>query len=152
MAFRKENIHLIPNWFRSSCSQIGVFLKLCKIHAKTYLLDSLLNNIADIKAWNFIKKRLRYRYFPVNFQYFFKKTLFTEHLQITAPCWFLRSNHSFTNWSHFVRFFLYFFSFIIDNCSCRSLLRKCLKMNIFCFLQKCFTFCINVVKTISPRQ
>ena len=49
------------------------FLKLCKIHLKTSLLESLFNNVAGLMAWNFIKKRLWHRYFPVNFLQFLKK-------------------------------------------------------------------------------
>ena len=40
--------------------------KLCSIHKKTPVLESLFNKVASLKAWNFIKKRLQQRYFPVN--------------------------------------------------------------------------------------
>ena len=30
------------------------------------MLESLFNKFADLKAYNFIKKRLRHRFFPVN--------------------------------------------------------------------------------------
>ena len=39
---------------------------------------------AGLKARNVIKKRLKHRYFPVNFTYFFPKTLFTEHFWMIA--------------------------------------------------------------------
>ena len=149
MTFRKENIHLIPNWFKSSCSQM-CFLKLRKICLETSLLESLFNNVADLKAWNFIKKRLRHRCFPVNFMQFFKK----PYLQNTSR-WLLLlilcSNQSFIHWSHYVGFFLDFFSFVIDNCNYGILLKKCLKNKIFYFLQQFFTFYIYVVKKILPR-
>ena len=45
------------------------------------------------------------------------------------------------------------FSFIIDNCNCRSLLRKCLKMTIFLLFTNIYSkININVVKTISLQQ
>ena len=37
--------------------------KLCKIHRKTPLLESLFKEVAGLKAWNFIKKRLQYTVF-----------------------------------------------------------------------------------------
>ena len=45
------------------------------------MLESLLNKAADLKAWNFIKKRLQHRSFPVKFAKFFKITFPTEHLR-----------------------------------------------------------------------
>ena len=127
MAFRKENTCLTPNLLRSSCSQIGV-LKLCKIHVKAYLLKLLFNNMAGLEAWNFIKKRLWHRYFPVNFSQFFKKPYLQNTwwlLLLILPFQpnFLSVDHSL--------FFPSLFSFIIDNCNYGSLHRKCLKMKIF---------------------
>ena len=50
-------------------------------------------------------------------------------------------------------FFFIFFSFIIDNCNYRSLLRNCVKMKIFKFFTNFHSkININVVKTISPRH
>ena len=40
--------------------------------------------VAGLKTWNSIKKRLKHRHFPVNFKYFFPKTLFTENVCMTA--------------------------------------------------------------------
>ena len=40
--------------------------------------------VAGLKARNSIKKRLKHRYFPVNFTHFFLKNLFTEHFWMTA--------------------------------------------------------------------
>ena len=111
MAFRKENIRLTPNLFRSSCSQIGV-LKLCKIHVKAYLLKLLFSNVAGLKAWNFIKKRLWHRYFRVNFPQFFKK----PYLQNTS--WWLLLlippfQPNFLSVDHSFRFFLHFFLLLL---------------------------------------
>ena len=118
MAFRKENIHLIPNWFRSSCSQMVFF----KIQVKTSLLKWLFNNVAGLKAWNFIKKRLWHRYFPVNFPQFFEK----PYLKNTSK-WLLLLIPPF---QPNCLFFPSLFSFIIDNCKYGILLRKCLKMKV----------------------
>ena len=46
-------------------------------------------------------------------------------------CWFLHSNQNFYLLITLCSFFPSLFSFIIDNCNYRSLLRKCLKMKIF---------------------
>ena len=134
-AFRKENIHLIPNWFRSSCSQISVF-KTSQNSRENTLLESLFNNVAGLKTWNFIKKRLWHSYFPVSFLQFSQKTLFTEHLWMIAPA------DSFVptkvlSVDHFLLVFSFiFFSFITGNCSYGSLLRKCLKMKLFFYFIK----------------
>ena len=111
---------------------------------ETSLLESFFNNVEDLKALNFIKKRPRHRYFPVNFLQFFKKTL-AEHLWMTALADSSVPSKVYY-WSHFVRFFLHFFLLllIIDNCNYESLLRKFIKMKIFLhfatffyFLHKC---------------
>ena len=102
MAFRKENIHLIPNWFRSSCSQMVFF----KIQVKTSLLKWLFNNVAGLKAWNFIKKRLWHRYFPVNFPQFFNK----PYLKNTSK-WLLLLIPPFQ--PNFACFFLHFFLLLL---------------------------------------
>ena len=41
-------------------------LKFRKIHRKTPVLESLFNEVAGLKAYNFINKRLQLRCFPVN--------------------------------------------------------------------------------------
>ena len=40
--------------------------------------------VACLKAYNFIKKRLRQRFLPVNILEIFRKTYFEEHLPTTA--------------------------------------------------------------------
>ena len=52
-----------------------------------------------------------------------------------------------------VHFFLYFFSFIIDNGNYESLFRKCLKMKTFLLFTIIYSE-INIydINTISPRQ
>ena len=111
---------------------------------KKPLLESLFNNVADLKVWDFIKKRLWHRHFPVNFPQFFN----TPNLQNTSG-WLLLliplfqpTNQTFVHWWYFVLFSLHFFYFIIDKLH-GSLLRKHLKMKIlfftivFYFLHKC---------------
>ena len=43
--------------------------------------EFLFNKVADLRACNFIKKRLQHRYFPVKFAKFLRTPFFTEHLQ-----------------------------------------------------------------------
>ena len=71
--------------------------------------------VADLKVWKSIKKRLKHRYFPVNFTHFFRN----PYLQNTFGWLFLlisalqpRFYHTF--WSHFFRLFPHVFPFIID--------------------------------------
>ena len=45
------------------------------------MLESLLNKVADLKARNFIKKKLEHRCFPVKYAKFFRTPSFTEHLR-----------------------------------------------------------------------
>ena len=45
--------------------KIGVLKNFAKSQ-KTPVLEFLFNKVADLKACNFIKKRLRHRYFPMN--------------------------------------------------------------------------------------
>ena len=145
-------MHLIPNWFRRKLFSNRCFLKLRKIHVKTSLLELLFNNVTGLKAWNFIKKRLRYRRISLWIFSNFSKNFIYRAPPDDCSCWFLRSNQCFIHWSHLVRFFLHFCSFVIDNRSCGSLLRKCLKMRIFLLFTIVYSK-INInVKTISPRQ
>ena len=61
---------------RSSRSQmifeIGV-LEVWNIHRKTSVLESLFSKVVSLKAWNFIKKKLQHRCFPVNIAKFLRK-------------------------------------------------------------------------------
>ena len=40
--------------------------KFYNIHKKTFMLQPLFNKVACLEAYNFIKKRLQHRCFPVN--------------------------------------------------------------------------------------
>ena len=42
-------------------------LKIHKFHRKTSMLHYLFKKVAGLKTWNFIKKRLQHRCFPVKF-------------------------------------------------------------------------------------
>ena len=55
-----------------------------KMHRKTPVLESLLDKVTDPQAFNFIKKRLQHRCFPVNFAKKFKNTFFTEQARLIA--------------------------------------------------------------------
>ena len=48
------------------------------------MLESLLNKVASFKVYNFIKKILQHRHFPVKVGKFFKNTFFEEHLLTAA--------------------------------------------------------------------
>ena len=52
--------------------EIGV-LKVCNIHRKTPVLESLFSKVASLEAYKFIKKRLQHRCFPVNIANFLRK-------------------------------------------------------------------------------
>ena len=76
------------------------------------LLEPLFNNFSGLKAWNLkrdsgVKKRLRHRYFPVNFAQFFKK----PYLQNTSG-WLLLLIPPFQPKFHLlITLFLFFPSF-----------------------------------------
>ena len=66
---------------------------------------------AGLKARNVIKKRLKHRYFPVNFTYFFPKTLFTEHIWMIAspdPSAAAKVLLHFYDYTFLVFFFMFF--------------------------------------------
>ena len=45
------------------------------------MLEFLFNKIADLKAWNFTKKRLQHRSFPVNIAKFLRTPFLIANLQ-----------------------------------------------------------------------
>ena len=45
------------------------------------MLKSLFNKVADLKAYNFIKRKLQHRRFPVKFAKFLRTPFFTEHIR-----------------------------------------------------------------------
>ena len=54
------------------------------------MLDSLFNkvaglNVAGLKIWNFIKKRLKTQVFSYEYCEIFKNNYFEEHLRTAAP-------------------------------------------------------------------
>ena len=51
------------------------------IHRKTPVLESLFDKAAGLKAFNFIKKRVQHRRFPVNIAKSLKTAFFVEHLR-----------------------------------------------------------------------
>ena len=60
-----------------------------QLHTSFWLFKKLhkwlqMVKVAGLKARNAIKRRLKHRYFAVNFTQFFPKTLFTEHFWMTA--------------------------------------------------------------------
>ena len=59
------NITTIRNSRSQMLFEIGV-LKICNIHRKTSVVESLFSKVATLKACNFFKMRLQHRCFPVN--------------------------------------------------------------------------------------
>ena len=57
--------HSVTTVCRSYSKQVFLKISQCSQEYST-VLESLFNKVADLKAWNSIKKRLQYRYFPVN--------------------------------------------------------------------------------------
>ena len=51
------------------------------IHRKTPVLESSFNKVADLKVYNCIIKRFRYRCFPINMAKFLRPAFFIEHLR-----------------------------------------------------------------------
>ena len=147
-----ENMHQIPNWFKSSCSQIGVFKNFPKFMWKHLCWSHFFNNVAGFNAWNFIKRRLWHRYLPVNFPQFFKKP-YLQNITGWLLLLILLLQPKFYPLITFCWFFSSLFSFIIDNCNYGSFLRKCPKMKTFLLFTIIYSkININVVKTILPRQ
>ena len=76
----------------------------------------------------------------------------TALADFSIPTKVLSIDHTFFSIDQLITFFSSFFSFIIDNCNYGTLLRKCLKMKTSLLFKIVFTFYINVVNTILPRQ
>ena len=57
-------------------SEIGAH-NFRNIHRKTPALESPLNKVAGLQAWNFIKKRLQYRCVRVNIMKFLRTAFLT---------------------------------------------------------------------------
>ena len=72
------------------CSSKKVFLKFCKFHKKTPVLQLLFNKVARFKACNFIKKRLQHRCFKI----------FREELPITCKAKDQIKAQDQITWSH----------------------------------------------------
>ena len=97
-------MHLIPNWFRSSSSQMHVLLNFAKFTWKhlcgSHFLTALRVSMLEIS----LKKDSGTGIFLWIFCNFSKNLLYK-----TSPddwsCWLLRYNQSFIHWSHFVFFF-----------------------------------------------
>ena len=88
-----------------------MFLKICKFHRKAPMLESLFNEIASLKACNFIKKKLQHCEI-------FKSTCSEEHLRTTASV-YLKSKLQIMQFTHkpktfnfrIYKVFSYLFSF-----------------------------------------
>ena len=55
-----------------------MFLKIVQYLRETPVLESLFNTVAGHQAFNFIRKRLQHRYFPVNIAKLYKSSFFIE--------------------------------------------------------------------------
>ena len=70
-----------PEAAARKCFVDKMFLKNHNIHGKAPLPEFLFNKVAVPEACNYIKKRLKYSFFPVNFAKFFRIRLFTKQLR-----------------------------------------------------------------------
>ena len=61
-----------PEAVAQRCSEKKLLLKLCAEFTGKHLCQSLFNKVAGLQTCNFIKKRLQYRCFPVNFATFLR--------------------------------------------------------------------------------
>ena len=129
MDFRKVSIHLISNWFRSSCLQIFNKIGFIKNFTGKHLCWSHFSlwkdSSTDIFLWILCN-------FPRNIIY--------RTPPDDCSCWFLHSNQGFIHWSHPVCFFLYFCPFLIDNWKLWEFVQKVYKNEDF------FTFCSSLSK------
>ena len=53
----------------------------CSWKIKTPVLESLFTKVANLEAWNFIRKRIQHKCFPVKFEKILRARFFTEHLR-----------------------------------------------------------------------
>ena len=69
-------ISLKTNLLSTACrsSRLQIFFKI----GVGVVLESLLDKVVDLKSWNFIKRRLQHRSFPVNIAKFFR-TAFSQN-------------------------------------------------------------------------
>ena len=65
------------------------------------MLESLFNRVADIRACNFIKKKLQHSCFPVKFAKFFTITYFDEHQRTTASLFSVSFSYHHFHYHHF---------------------------------------------------
>ena len=72
------------------------------IRRKTLVLESLFNNVAGLKACNFIKKRLQHRCFPVNIAKFLRtlilKSIWEGLFHMDNNNYFIDSYISLLSW------------------------------------------------------
>ena len=78
---------------KKRCSQ-----KFRNIHKKTPVLESLFNNVTALQVWNFVKKRLQHRCFPVNNAKFLRTPI------LKKICWLGVINRSNPYLTYEIRF------------------------------------------------
>ena len=76
---KQGSLEIWPLWNWQKQSFAGVFQNRCSwkfhnIHKKKPVLEPLFNKVAGLKAYNFIKKKLQHRCFPVNITKFVRTT------------------------------------------------------------------------------
>ena len=65
--YNKKFCMASPKAVVQRCFEKKLLLKLCVEFTGKHLCRSFFNEVAGLQTCNFIKKRLQYRYFPVNF-------------------------------------------------------------------------------------
>ena len=104
------------------CSTKKLLLQISKYSQKALMLESLFNQVAGLQVCNFVKKRLRQRYFSM------KIASFQKHL-------FWRKSVNGCYWIMSYQIFHSFFWKLQNRCSYKCFLilaEKHLCMNVFC--------------------
>ena len=133
MASKKENIYLIPNWFRSSCSQTGVFQNFAKFTRKHLCVSYFLTMFQVSRPEISLKRGSG----TGIFLWFFRNSS-KSFIYRTPPddcsCWFLHFNQHFYALITLCSFFPLFYFFLLLIIAIMSLLKKYQKMKIFLLL------------------
>ena len=79
-----KTIHILYHYSLSTIFKI-VVLKTFAIFSGKPVLDSLFNKVAGLKVCNFIKRRLRHRYFPINIAKFLRTSFMEHHRLLLLP-------------------------------------------------------------------
>ena len=118
------------------------------VHRKRHSLESLFDKLQASRSEISLKRDSSTGIFLWILRNFLKNFIYRTPPD-DCSSWFLHSNQGFIHWSHFFRFFLQFFPFIINNYNYGSLFRKGIITNIFLFSTIIYPkINMNVVKNV----